>query len=98
LNDLRFCDELDLLLKRIETDPEKSELYLRIFDFFDRFTKHPKKICNATFFLVGSKVELDKCVKALSPLKDLPRELKSYNHLIDNLESVTKDIFEVINS
>lgn len=98
LNDLKFCDELNLLLKRIETDPQKSKLCSRIFDFFDRFTKHPKQICNATFFLVDSKVELDKCVEALSPLKDLPRELKSYNHLIDNLELVTKDIFEMINS
>jgi len=98
LNDLKFCDELNLLLKRIETDPQKSQLYLRIFDFFDRFTSNPKQICNATFFLVDSEVELDKCIKALKPLTNLQRELKSYNHVIDNLEPVTKDVFEVINA
>lgn len=98
LSDLDICDELNLLLKRIENDTKKSKIYSRIFDFFDRFTKHPKQICSATFFLVDSKVDLDKCVKALSPLTNLPRELKSYNHLIDDLESITTDVFGVINA
>jgi len=98
LDDLKFCDELNLLLKRIETDSQKSQLCLRVFDFLDRFTTNPKQICNATFFLVDSEVDLDKCVKALSPLKDLARELKSYNHFLDNLELVTRNVFEVINA
>lgn len=98
LNDLRICDELNLLLKRIENDAEKSELYYRIFEFYDRFTKHPKQICYATFFLVDSKVKLDKCVDALSPLTSIQRELKSYNHLIHDLELVTKDVFGVISA
>ena len=96
-NDLKICDELGLLLKRIEKDIDKRELYLQILDFFDRFKQHPKKICNATFFLVDSGVELDRCIKALSPLADLTRELSSYNHVIDDLESVTQHVFEVIN-
>lgn len=98
LSDLDICDELNLLLKRIENDPKKSELYSRIFNFFDRFRKQPKLICIATFFLIDSEVDLDRCVNALNPLTNLPRELKSYNHLIDNLESVTKEVFEVINA
>jgi len=98
LDDLKICDELNLLLKRIENDPSKRILYFRIIDFFDRFTKNPKRICLAIFFLVDSAVDLDRCIMALSPLKKLPRELKTYNHVIDDLELVTKDVFRVINT
>lgn len=98
LTDLNICDELNLLLKRIENDVNKRKLYYRIFDFLDRFVKHPKKIYNSTFFMVDSNVDLDRCIRALNPLTSLPRELMSLNHLIDDLESITTDVFEVINT
>ena len=98
LSDLNVCDELNLLLKKIENDPNKNTLSLRIFDFLDRFRKTPKKIFNSTFFMVDTDVDLDKCVKALTPISSLPRELKSFNHLSENLEAVTSDIFRVINT
>jgi hypothetical protein len=96
LTDLEICDQINLLLKRIENDSIKKRLYSRILDFFDRFVKHPKPICNTTFFLVDSRVDLDKCIKALSPLTRLPRQLRSYNHLMDDLKVVTADVFGVI--
>lgn len=34
LDDLKICDELCLLLKRIEKDTDKRELYLRMLEFF----------------------------------------------------------------
>jgi len=95
--DLNICDELNLLLKRIENNPEQNELYARIYDFFDRFVEHPKRICNVTFFLVDLNIDIDKCVEALNPLKNLQRELKSFNHLINDLSIVTEDVFKVIN-
>lgn len=97
LNDLKLCDELNLLLKRIENDLGIIQYYERILDFLQRFMQYPSKnIYNVTFFLVDSQVDIDKCVMALYPATQLDRRFKVYNHLVENLEDVTEDIFRRI--
>jgi hypothetical protein len=78
-------------------NPTKKKMYFKVLDFYNRFTD-PKKICNTTFFLVDSTVDLDKCIITLSPLNNNLGKLMSYNHLMDNLNLVTTDVFGVITS
>ena len=85
-------------MKRIEDNSDKMDEYLRVFNFFNRFLENPKRIVNSTFFLVDSNVDLDSCVEELKPLTNLPRDLKSFNHIVINLEKSMKEIFEVITS
>ncbi len=94
LNDKRLSTELCLLLKRVENNPE---LYKRVLDFINRFSNKPlKKIYNTTFFMVDSSVDIDSCVSLLNEIRSSPRPLKSFNHIIDNLEIVTLEVFRGI--
>ena len=90
LTDVRLCDEINLLLKRIE---QNRELHDRIFDFYRRFVDAPKGIYNATFFLVDTNVDINRCIETLTPISRNPRNLKSFNHFVDNLEIITEEIF-----
>jgi hypothetical protein len=98
LDCFKICDELNFIMKRIEDNQNKLDEYLRVFSFFNRFDEKSKRIVNSTFFLVDSNVDLDLCIEELKPLASLHRDLKSYNHIVTNLEKSMKEIFEVITS
>jgi hypothetical protein len=94
LNDLKLSTELFLLLKRVENN---AELYKRILNFTNRFANKPlKKIYNTAFFMVDSNVDTDSCVKLLTKVGSNPRPLKSFNHIVDDLEIVTYEVFRGI--
>lgn len=95
---LKLGYELCFLLKKIENKEKISKYRERIMDFLIRFTDQPKKILNAAFFLTDSSVDIDKCVEALKPVAHKPRKLLSYNHLVDNLDTVTGEVFRRVST
>ncbi len=88
--------EICFLLKKIENDKRMSRFGERIMDFLIRHTDQPKVILNATFFLVDRSVDIDECVKALTPVAQKPRKLVSCNHPVADLETTTSEIFRRI--